>query len=74
MSEQELHASLGTEDTSEEQVSEFLRELANMVCGAVVSTLDGRGHYSLGTPRMVAPQALAATGVRCDFEIDGGIL
>ncbi len=66
---------LGSEDASEEQVSGFLAELANMLCGAVVSTLNGGGNYSLGTPRVVPPAALTETGgVRCDFEIDGGIL
>lgn len=66
---------MGSEEASEEQVLEFLGELANMVCGAVVSTLDGRGTYNLGTPQLVPPAALAeARGIRCDFEIDGGVI
>lgn len=66
---------LGSKEASEEQVSGFLEELANMVCGAVVSALDGKGTYNLGTPHAIPPEALAGVGgVRCDFEIDGGIL
>jgi CheY-specific phosphatase CheX len=66
---------LGERDNSEEQVSDFLRELANMVCGAFVSTLGGEGNYTLGAPYSVSPETLATSGgIRCNFEIDGGIL
>jgi CheY-specific phosphatase CheX len=66
---------LGEEVVEDEQISEFVGELSNMICGAVVSMLGGTGHYTLGTPRLVPPSELATPqGIRCDFEIDGGIL
>lgn len=66
---------LGEEAIDEEQVEEFLGELANMVCGAVVSSLSGSGHYSLAAPKLISPVQMAGPeGLRCDFEIDGGIL
>ena len=66
---------LGQDSPDDSQVTAFLGELANMVCGAVVSTFDGEGNYLLGSPRLVPPEDMAIQdGVRCDFEIDGGFL
>jgi CheY-specific phosphatase CheX len=66
---------LGEAEVSGQQVEEFVAELANMVCGAIVSNLDGAGQYALAPPRALSPAALTASaGVRCDFEIEEGVL
>lgn len=66
---------LGENEVSELQVEEFVGELANMVCGAMVSALDGVGQYALDPPRALAPEGfLVPGGVRCDFEIEDGVL
>jgi CheY-specific phosphatase CheX len=66
---------LGDDQVSGEQVPQFICELANMICGAVVSGFESDGQFVLETPRLVRPDSfLALNGLRCDFEIDGGIL
>ena len=66
---------LGTEDITDLQVLQFVSELANMICGAVVSTFGAPGQYDLGSPDPVASTALVATnGTRVDFEVEEGFL
>jgi CheY-specific phosphatase CheX len=66
---------LGEEIVSDEQSSQFLLELANMICGAVVSAFGGAGQYDLSLPESVAPASLlSGSGIRCDFELEQGCL
>ncbi len=66
---------LGEEIVSDEQSSQFLLELANMICGAIVSAFGGAGQYDLSLPESVAPESLlGATGIRCDFELEEGCM
>jgi CheY-specific phosphatase CheX len=40
-------------DLSERQVGDVLCELANMICGFVLSRVEGAAEFRLGAPRMV---------------------
>jgi CheY-specific phosphatase CheX len=51
---------LGEEEDAitERQVSEVVCELANMICGSLLSRVEGAGEFRLGTPRMLEPDGL----------------
>lgn len=42
------------------QVHEVICELANMMCGSVLSRLDRGAHFDLGPPAVVEPATVAA--------------
>jgi len=66
---------LGEEIVTDEQSSQFLLELANMICGAVVSAFGGTGQYDLSLPEPVASVSLLSfSGIRCDFELEEGCM
>ena len=44
-----------TNEPSTEQVREVICELANMICGSVLSHLDRGAHFDLGPPTLVDP-------------------
>ena len=46
---------LEADEISPVQVSEVVRELANMVCGSVLSRVENAAVFRLGTPQMAAP-------------------
>jgi CheY-specific phosphatase CheX len=52
---------------SERQVEEVVCELANMICGAVLSRVESRAAFSLGSPQIqpAADSATAASGHAC---------
>lgn len=43
-------------DITETQTSEVIRELANMVCGSVLSRVESSAPFHLGPPRIVTPE------------------
>jgi CheY-specific phosphatase CheX len=53
---------LGIEECAitEMQTSEVVRELANMVCGSVLSRVESSATFRLAPPRIVTPRAIAA--------------
>ena len=50
---------LGLDDAeiSDNQISEVVRELANMICGSVLSRVESSVTFQLGPPRVVRPSA-----------------
>jgi len=57
-----IAANFLAEETAEptpDQVQEVICELANMMCGAVLSRLDRDAHFDLTTPALVDPLAIA---------------
>jgi hypothetical protein len=57
------------------QPGEVLCELANMLCGALLSRLDGDEVFHLGSPRLVAPaETTPAGGTARSFALEGGTL
>ncbi|MGP8245269.1 MAG: chemotaxis protein CheX [Bryobacteraceae bacterium] len=54
---------LGAEpdELSDSQVGEVMCELANMICGSVLSRVEGAVTFRLGVPAIVAPEPLPAT-------------
>ena len=40
-------------ETSSDQISEVVRELANMICGSVLSRVESAATFRLGVPRIV---------------------
>ena len=62
---------LGCDDKIEEQQSEeVVRELANMVCGSVLSKVENHSRFDLSEP-MVVPEAPNAT-LHLVFEVENG--
>jgi CheY-specific phosphatase CheX len=62
-----------TREPSQEQVAEVVCELANMLCGSVLSRLDRGAHFDLGSPAVVDPAALSAPEAFCRaFDIGDG--
>lgn len=60
------------------QVGEMACELANMLCGAMVSTLETRMSFELASPGLVTPEEAlavrAGAGVRRSFALEDGTL
>jgi CheY-specific phosphatase CheX len=44
------------DDLSQAQSQDVVRELANMICGAVLSRLESRGSFRLAPPELVADE------------------
>jgi CheY-specific phosphatase CheX len=44
------------EDLTQSQSQDVVRELANMICGAVLSRVESRGSFSLSAPQIVADE------------------
>ncbi|MFM2124753.1 MAG: hypothetical protein RL328_1204 [Acidobacteriota bacterium] len=66
---------LGMEDVPAEQTTQFLGELANMICGAVVSDFAAHGQYDLSSPESMDPSVLTEVdGKRVDVELEEGFL
>src|SRR5579864_9143636 len=63
-----------TAEPSPAHVQEVIGELANMMCGSVLSRLDRGAHFDLGTPVIVDAAALGADpeAVSRDFDIGDG--
>lgn len=60
-------------EPNREQVAEVVCELANMMCGSVLSRLDRGAHFDLGPPALVDPAELAAPEAVCRaFDIGDG--
>ena len=69
---------LGEEEDaiSERQVSDVVCEMANVICGAALSRIEGAEEFRLGAPRMVEPAAADARrgGVAHAVETGRGVL
>ena len=65
----------GENGTSEEQVQEVVRELANMICGDALSHVE-RGSLHLGAPEVVTKAAtlLPSDASRRSFDLVAGTL
>ncbi len=62
-----------TREPSQEQVAEVVCELANMMCGSVLSRLDRGAHFDLGSPALVDSAELSAPEAVCRaFDIGDG--
>ena len=62
-------------EPSEEEIDQVIREAANMICGSVLSRLDGESEFNLGSPELADP--LAAWGPAAaekNLEVEGGVL
>ncbi len=74
---------LGAEEGQlmEGEVSDVICELANMICGSVLSRVESNTTFRLASPRLVEPEAPAATAgasapgsAAHAVEISGGVL
>jgi CheY-specific phosphatase CheX len=61
---------------SERRVEEVICELANMICGAVLSRVENAEDFRLGAPRLIPPAGLVRPpgGVAYSVETGGGLL
>jgi len=56
-----------------EKIRDVICELANMICGSVLSRLDSEGHFDLSHPELVDPAELApAEAASRSFDIGDG--
>jgi CheY-specific phosphatase CheX len=65
------------ESISAQQTSEVVCELANMICGSVLSRVESAATFNLGAPEMVAPSVEAMTnsgGTRYCVQLTNGRL
>ena len=70
---------LGIDETeiSENQISEVVRELTNMICGSVLSRVESAATFNLGAPRIVPPSeepAGSLTNTRYCVQLSNGRL
>ena len=59
------------------QVNDVAKELANMICGAVLSRIESSASFRLYAPDLLGPDALSSTvlkGPACAVETGNGIL
>jgi len=64
---------LGLEEPAGEQLSaEVVRELANMVCGTILSRGESDTHFELSEPSLVAEPPAPST--RRAFELENGVV
>lgn len=62
-----------TDDPEPAQVRDVVCEMANMICGSVLSRLDREAHFDLQHPELVEACGEPALGSVCSlFEIEGG--
>ena len=61
-------------ELSQGQTCDVIREMANMVCGSVVSSLERDSTFDLAAPRILPEPSAVTSGhvFRRSFEIDGG--
>jgi CheY-specific phosphatase CheX len=61
-------------ELSQGQTCDVIREMANMVCGSVVSSLERDSTFDLAAPRILSEPSGETSGhvFRRSFEIDGG--
>jgi CheY-specific phosphatase CheX len=65
------------ESLSDRQSTDVTLELANMICGAVLSRIESRGAFRLGSPEVVANDAVqrkSGEETRCTVETGSGPL
>ena len=66
---------LGEENVDEIQLAEFSDELANMICGAVVSDFAPGSQFALSPPIRINPSEFGlGGGLRADFALEEGYL
>jgi CheY-specific phosphatase CheX len=68
---------LGVEDDSEltsAQVGEVACELANMICGAMLSQVESGSTFQISHPRLVEAQDAPGGAVERFFDLDNGAL
>jgi|SRR5579864_1032693 len=62
-----------TDDPEPGQVRDVVCEMANMICGSVLSRLDREAHFDLQHPELVETCGEPSLGSVCSlFEIEGG--
>jgi CheY-specific phosphatase CheX len=62
-----------TDQPHADAVGDVIAELANMVCGSVLSHLDGEAHFDLTHPRLIDPLSAASPqSASRTLEIEGG--
>jgi len=59
---------------TERQAQEVSKEMANMICGAVLSRIESSASFRLGTPRILggAPAAVAGNGEETRYTVETG--
>jgi CheY-specific phosphatase CheX len=65
------------ESLSDRQSTDVTLELANMICGAVLSRIESRAAFRLGSPEVVADdtvQRKSGVETRCTVETGSGAL
>lgn len=62
------------EEMSETQPGEVILELANILCGALMSTLWPESNLSLGTPELVSAEHSFPEAMHCCFSLPEGML
>ncbi len=68
---------LGVEEDSEltcAQIGEVACELANMICGAMLSQVESDSTFQISHPSLAEPQAVPAGAVERFFDLDNGAL
>jgi|HubBroStandDraft_4_1064222.scaffolds.fasta_scaffold01555_12 CheY-specific phosphatase CheX len=62
------------EEMSETQPGEVILELANILCGALMSTLWPESNLSLGTPELVSAEHSFPAAMHCCFSLPEGMV
>ena len=57
---------------SDAQIAQVICELANILCGWIVSKEDWRGVWELGSPELLSADEAELEGVEESFSLDGG--
>jgi CheY-specific phosphatase CheX len=68
---------LDEEEVSDTRISEVVRELANMICGSVLSRVENTATFNLCEPRIVpVPEEIAGSqsNARCCVQLSNGRL
>jgi len=65
---------LGQDSTElvERQCEDVALELANMICGAVLSRLESSAYFRLGSPKIIEAAALSVESVMTTFTLETG--
>lgn len=68
-----MAASFLGEEEGHDKIRDVICELANMICGSVLSRLDSEAHFDLGHPELVDPLELQSVeGMSRAFDIGDG--